>query len=194
MRWAPATLALALGLAACTPDINGGTYYCGPNQACPPDLKCDGATALCVLPAVALPFTCPIGSNQHEPDDDAAHAEPVGVGGCGAASFQATGCIDKDSDVDLYAVTTAVGCASLRVLLKFPVAFADLGVDVLDGNGAVVASGDATGDVFGTDGQVAIDITAPTQAQAAYFVRVRIGAAGGCGGACRYSWYQLSIL
>ena len=36
-------------LAACSPDITGGSYLCGANASCPPNEACNGTDNSCVL-------------------------------------------------------------------------------------------------------------------------------------------------
>jgi hypothetical protein len=182
--------------AACTPDVAPGTYDCGPSQACPPNLRCDGPTDTCVLPTTAHPFVCPAGTNLAEPDDDVAHANDIGDAACGIASFSETGCIDKLADGDLVAFHPPAGCATVLVKLRFPVGFMPLGFDILDDGGAVVARGAVTIDIDESS-QTHVDLQSPITGGRLYYVRVRPAddhRDGDCDGACAYNWYQLSIL
>lgn len=109
MTRALARLGLLALLAACEPEITSGAYYCGPDRACPPDLRCNETTALCVYPGEAEAFTCGEGANDTEPDDDLASAFDLGVGGCSSIALVQPGCIDEDTDVDHLAITTSEG-------------------------------------------------------------------------------------
>jgi hypothetical protein len=187
---------LLLGLlAACTPEITSGTYYCGIQAQCPPDLACDGETATCVYPQDVSPFLCPEGTNDAEPDDDISSALDVGIAACGAIAFTDDGCIDAADDVDHVAFTTAADCdGTLDLKLRFGLAFAPLSIDLLDDGGAVLASGTQC---QGPDSsaQVTVCLTAPVDPSTTYLLRIAMPSdAPTCDGACEFNTYQLSIL
>jgi hypothetical protein len=187
---------LLLGLvAACTPEITSGSYLCGEQESCPPDLRCDGETATCVFARDVMPFVCPEGTNDAEPDDDIASALDIGTAGCGALAFSDDGCIDAADDVDHVAFTTPADCdGMLDVKLRFSLAFAPIGVDLLDDSGAVVASGAQCG-TADSSGQITVCLTAPVDPTTAYVLRIDLPSdAPTCGGACAFNSYQLSIL
>lgn len=187
-------LAPLLLLVACEPDINPGTYYCGPEEDCPPDLACDGPSDTCVLPSTAMPFVCPADSNLDEPDDTPATARDLGITGCGAQAFSETGCLDDASDVDHVTFTTAAGCTSIDLRLRAPVAWALPTIELLDDTGAVVATGTVTDELDET-GLVHLELMATVTAQTTYTARTRLAdGTPDCGGACAYTWYQLSVL
>lgn len=190
-----AAIAAALLLAACEPDIGSGVYYCGPERACPDGLRCDDATAICKFPDLAEPFTCGNGANDLEPDDDPAEAGDVGTGGCGAVSIVEVGCVDTADDVDHVAFTTPASCdGDLEVIVRFPIAFAPVTVEVLDDAGTVLGTGAVCDDLdeFGQTRVCAEASVEPSQ-----LVMLRIAAEPGgadCDGACAFNRYQLSIL
>jgi hypothetical protein len=185
---------LFLALAACSPDINPGSYYCGPSEDCPPDLKCDGATDLCDLPATAGPFLCPAGTNANEPDNNMTTALDIGVAGCGTQSYSDSGCIDKASDIDYVTFTAAAGCNTIDVRLRAPVAWATPTVELMDDTSAVIATGSGSGTIDDM-GETALQLTGTITGGLRYYVRVRLAdGTPDCDGTCSYTWYQLSIL
>lgn len=186
-------VAAALAAAGCEPDIAAGVYYCGPEQACPDGLRCDGATALCAYPETAGPFTCAAGSNDAEPDDTPAEALDLGDGGCGGASASRLGCVDNAADVDLATITTGACAGPLRASVRFPLAFAPLTVELLTPAGDLLAAGEVCDDLD-ESGQVKVCVEAVVDDATAYQVRVRLADdAPDCGGACAFNRYQLSV-
>jgi hypothetical protein len=182
-----------LALAACDPDIGSGAYYCGPERACPPGLRCDDSTAVCRFPREAEPFVCPEGSNNHEPDETADAAFDLGVVGCGAAAVAVEGCIDNDSDVDHYAITTGASCATVHVTLQAPIALAQLAVEVVSPDGDVYDVGTVCEDLDAS-GQVGLCVDLAVPGGNAYYVRVtKLEGGDDCDGTCAYNRYHLSL-
>lgn len=187
-------LALLATLAACDPEITSGVYYCGPERACPPDLRCDEPTALCVYPAEAEAFVCGPGTNDNEPDDDLASAFALGTAGCGSLSLVQPGALDEDEDVDHLAVVTPVGCAGeFEVLVRYPIALAAVTVEILDATGAVLATGEICDDLD-VSGRVHLCAQVDVTPSTTYVLRIGLGGEGDCDGACAYNRYMLSVL
>jgi hypothetical protein len=185
----------ALVATACSPDITSGTYYCGDEQACPPELSCDGPTAQCVYPQDVEVFECPAGSNDAEPDDDVAAAADLGVGGCGAIPVTEVGCIDAGGDVDHATLTIPSSCPNgLDLKLRYPLAFMPLQLELLDADGTLVEAGTICAEAD-TSAQVTTCLSASVEPDTTYVIRVRpADDAPDCDGACAYNRYQLSIL
>jgi hypothetical protein len=187
-----ALLLATLALAGCEPDIGSGAYYCGPDRTCPPGLRCDDSTAVCRFPREAEPFVCPEGSNDHEPDETSDAAFDLGVVGCGAGAVAVEGCVDNAPDVDHYALTPSASCGTVHVTLQAPIAFAQLALDVVDGDGAVVATGTVCEELDGS-GQVGLCADAAVSGAGPYYARVTMLDGGdACDGACAYNRYHLS--
>ncbi len=195
MQAVRAVLAAALVtlVAGCQPDIGSGVYYCGPERACPPDLTCDDATAICVFESQTEPFECGAERNVTEPDDGVVDAFDAGTAGCGPAISQ-LGCSDEISDVDHLRIVTPPACSDvLEVEIEFAVAFVPLTVDILDEDGAVLAAGEICDDL---DAQGQVSVCAQVDADGARPYVVRVQAAEGgpdCDGTCGFNRYQLSI-
>lgn len=184
---------LLLALAGCEADIASGTYYCGPAGACPPDLACDGATAVCVLPSQVDPFGCGPEGNGNEPDDELAAPFDLGTAGCETAVVAREACIDAADDVDHLALTTPASCATaVEVLVQHPVAFAPLSVELLDGAGEVIATGVVIEEIDET-GRTQLAATAEVGAAAPAVVRVRLADGDDCGGACAHNRYSVTV-
>ncbi len=83
---------------ACEPEIGTGTYYCGENSLCPPELACDGPTFTCVTEGTEDPFEC-VSSVGGESNADMDSAFDLGDLQCGDASIQGNyGCIAQSGD------------------------------------------------------------------------------------------------
>ncbi len=198
MRRGLLVLALAAGaLAGCTPEIDSGTYYCGPERLCPPDLACDDNSYTCTYPFQVEPFACPDGSEVNEPNDSTAQADDLGDLTCGSSVLSAPGCV-VGGDGDYYRMNSVASCSGndphLEIKLRFPEADAPLALELLDESGAVVAAGqDCTPeDNFSGRSHLCIEFTPGT---GVYFVRVQRQADGpDCDGACNFNQYQLDIV
>lgn len=189
--------AMALVLAACVPEIGTGTYFCGPERLCPPELACDDTSFTCVNPLLVEPFTCPEGANLFEPDDDRADARELGVLPCEHRSILSTpGCVVRD-DADYYTFEYASSCVEstprLVIRLRYPVALMPLTVELLDSQGEVIAQGELCTPAVDYSGEDWLCIDVEPSAQVQY---VRVGAVGDapdCGGDCAHNGYTLDI-
>ena len=185
-------------LAGCSPEIGSGTYYCGPERLCPPDLECDDPTFTCERPRAARPFACPESSQAAEPDDARGDAEDVGPVACGLPVLeQRLGCIADDGDVDHIEFQLEGECVGddphVEITLRFPVALVPLEIQLLDAAGEVLAGGELCtppGDVTGTD-VVCIERRIEP---GVYILRIRpVESAPDCDGECHHNSYQLDV-
>ena len=193
-----ALLALTCVLVACSdPDIGAGTYYCGPERFCPPDLECDDPTFTCERPGSASAFACADGAQGHEPDDTVGAAEELGDLDCGLPILeQRVGCLD-DEDVDHIGFTLGGECVGddphLEVALRFPVALVPLTLELIDTSGEVISEATLctpSGDQTGTDRVCLERRIEPGH----YLLRVRVADdAPDCDGDCRHNSYQLDV-
>lgn len=190
-----ALLALA---GACSPEIGSGTYYCGPERLCPPDLECDDPTFTCERPSVAERFSCPGASQATEPDDSAGEAQDLGALACGLPILEnRIGCVADQDDVDHIELELADECVGddphLEVSMRFPVALVPLSIELLDDDGEVIATGELctpSGDATGTD-LLCIDQRIPP---GRYMLRIRsMEPAPDCDGDCHHNSYQLDV-
>ena len=187
-----------VALAGCTPDIGTGTYFCGPERNCPPQLQCDDNSYTCVDESMAQPFVCPSASENHEPDDTPALARDLGTMICGESLLpMAAGCLTGLGQVDHFTFVNMTACAGqdphLELTLQFPTALVPLKIEVLDGAGNVLAVGDdCTPDVDFTGTQRAC-IEMPTP-QGAVFIRISVAdPERDCNGDCHFNSYMLDI-
>ncbi|HTJ44268.1 MAG TPA: hypothetical protein VL463_19325 [Kofleriaceae bacterium] len=166
-------------LTGCAAEITSDSYYCGPAEACPPDLECDGVTNLCVAPANVMTFTCEEGP-------------PLGAATCDPASLQSHGCILTPDGADHYTIATGAGCTmSVSMTLTFPVAFMPLGATIKDGD-TVVATTTPCGEIH--NGAWAACATFSAAPNKTYTLDV--GAATGattCGGTCGFNRFALTV-
>jgi len=195
MRLAATCLAL---VAACTPDIGKGTYFCGPERFCPPDMACDDPTYTCESERLAQPFACPAGSEALEPDDSYDQSVDDGELDCGESLVgERVGCVDADGDEDYLAFDVIGACVGenphLEVTLRFPIAFVPLSIDLLDESGASIAEGvlcTQSGDLTGND-RVCIEHELDP---GHYFLRVRAEPGGpDCDGDCHHNQYTIIV-
>ncbi len=190
-----ALLFLVAATAACTPDIVSGSYLCGPEQACPEGLACNGTDNICVLPGAAEPFSCGT-VTETEGNDSAQTAQPLGDGiACSTPRLEVIACAAADDPQDLYRFDVPASCASANVQLglTFPLAFAVLEAELQDANGGVIAT---AGSCAGEDPDDAVDnrcLRSPVTPGMRYHVRVAPSGEGTCDGACAYNRYTLNL-
>ena len=190
---------VGLGVAAaCSPEIGKGTYFCGPERFCPPDMACDEPTYTCDSTRLADRFSCPIGSNALEPNDSSAEASDEGVVTCGGVLVtDRVGCMEGEGDEDFLAFEVTGDCVGddphMAVTLRFPIALVPLAIDLLDADGATVTAGEPctpSGDRTGTD-RVCIDRRLEP---GHYLLRVRAAPGGpDCDGDCHYNQYTIVV-
>jgi hypothetical protein len=192
-----AILVLFLTAAAgCSPEIGAGTYYCGPERLCPPDLVCDEPTYTCESDIIARPFECAEGTEVHEPDGELATARDLMVARCGSPVLgDHRGCLAAGDSADLFRFEIASICSGedphLTLTLSYTTAFTPMVLEVLDDQGNVVATAEpCSASTTGTD-SVCLEL----EPQVGIFhVRVRLDdGAPDCGGDCRYNHYWLDI-
>jgi len=176
-RW---VLAAALAsAAACTPVVESESYYCGPEELCPPDQVCRETDNVCVLPGDFVPFACT--------DDDM-----LGAATCPPATLVAKGCVLTGDGVHAYPLTTGAGCAvHLSVSLSYPVAFMPVAVSLRDASGTVVAT---SAPCSTSGGSETACLEADPQPGVAYTLEVAAApGAPTCDGAGAFNRYLLSV-
>lgn len=195
MRW---LLLAGLVSSACSPEIGKGTYFCGPERFCPPDMECDDPSITCESPTLAARFSCPTGSNALEPDDSDTQASEEGPITCGATLVgERVGCMEGEGDEDYLVFDVTGECVGdsphLEVTLRFPTAFVPLAIDLIDDQGGAVAAGEPctpSGDRTGNDRLCIEQPLAPGR----YFLRVRAAPeAPDCDGDCHYNRYTIIV-
>ena len=182
--------------AACTPDIAGGIYRCGPERACPPDRSCDEVTAVCVYPVEAEPFACGEGTGAAEPDDTLPLADDLGPRGCGLDPETLDRCLDHADDVDHLRLQTSLDCdvRAFEARIRYPVAFAPPVLELLDEAGEVAATATVCDELDDT-GQVMSCLETSVPEDVTMYLRVRLDPGVlDCDGRCAYNRYRLSIL
>jgi hypothetical protein len=190
-------IASFVALAACSPQIDKGTYYCGPERLCPPDLSCDDPTFTCDAPSLAERFSCPVDSEGFEPDDSPGDAQDAGKTSCGQPLLsEQLGCIDDAADLDHVSFEYDAECVGddphLEVVLRFPVAFVPLTLELLDDSGSVIETGvlcTPSGDHSGSD-YLCLEARPPA---GHYVLRVQAADGPDCDGDCHYNQYYLQV-
>jgi hypothetical protein len=176
-----AALIATLGLAACSPDIESGAYYCGLEEACAPGLVCDVPSHVCVTAAEATPFACSEGADLPVPS-------------CGPDSLGSHGCIGTAATVDTIALTTTAGCTThVAVQLSYPIAFMPLALTVHDAGGAIVGTAAGCHGEHGGLTDACVDFVGAPGATYTFDVAAAPGAPT-CGGACAFNSFDLAVL
>ena len=127
-----------LAVAACTPTIDPGTYFCGPDGACPEGQACNGPDNTCVLANQALPFECGTDFSDVTGDDATATGQNISLTSCVSPVFAATGCLPVGDVADWFQFDVPSTCTAVQVeaRITFPVAFQRLELQLSEANGA----------------------------------------------------------
>jgi hypothetical protein len=184
---------LLLPLVACTPDVLPDTYKCGPDGLCPEGQQCNPADGRCVLPARIEPFACEP-DLASEPDDTVETAFEL-VKECNAIATPIEACMTEGDPGDWYKFTVPADCANpmLDTRITFPIAFEQLGVELVDlATNATIAT-DAECPSGGEIGNEIRCLTAPLTAGASYGVHVAPTGDGDCDGDCAFNRYTVSV-
>jgi hypothetical protein len=188
-----AAIVLALGLAACSPDILSGSYLCGPDQSCPTDQACNGSDNTCVIASTASPFACTT-KEEHEPDNTPAQGLAVGALDCVSTTFSQHGCLAAGDTADWFTLTAPTGCTALAINIRvtYPIAFETVGVNLTDPTGTLIAS-DAPCKVAGTAGDDDRCLVQTITPGSSYAIQVKPAGGGDCDGKCNFNRYTLAI-
>ena len=185
-------LAGLLGLAACSPDVYPGTYFCGPELFCPPDQVCDPSSERCSEPDEVEPFACPEGSEASEPDDELAEARALTLGCSIGTEFE--GCIADGQDVDVVRLTIPANCIGGRIELNLRsgLALATLAPSMTDGAGAALPMTSCT--AFPATEADVNECIALNDVPAEIFVHLGLAPGADCDGECAFNRYAVSAL
>jgi hypothetical protein len=188
MRW------LLAFVAACTPDIVSGAYFCGTQQLCPDGLACNGADNTCVDPIGAVPFACDA-STLHEPDDTPATAFAGPTFACVSPPFSTKGCLTAGNVANWLQVATPASCASVAIdaNIIFPIAFEPLELQVAEVATGVPVAADSTCTQFPGAGQTKACLHAALQVGKTYALGVIPTGTEDCAGSCNYNRYNLTL-
>jgi hypothetical protein len=186
---------LLIALAACTPEVLTDTYFCGPDGTCPEGQACNGPDNRCVNASSAEGFTCGDTSLKTEPDDTAAQAHVLAGLTC-SVPFKNDNCMLDGNDAEDWATfqSTCSGAADANIVIKFPVAFERLAIELWDLDTMTKLDDDAE---CSNGGQVALEARCITHAVAEgghYGIKIRPAGDGNCDGNCSYNRYTLSVL
>ena len=174
--------ALALVIAACTPDISPDAYLCGPEQLCPDGLVCSGSNFACENPATVQPFACdaPITETALPPLP------------CVSGPIAMSSCLPAGATSASFQLTTPANCTSVGVFasVDFPFAFESLDLVVADATGARIGSdGDCAMPADGLDSRC----IATTLANSTTYQVEVVPGGNDCDGDCNYNQYTLSV-
>jgi hypothetical protein len=181
-------------LVACSPEIAPGAYLCGPEEACPDGLTCDGAKNLCVLPNQVTPFGCAAGT-EVEPNNALATAQQVGNLACVSQPIELVGCAQESDSEDWFQFDTPATCTAVGVgaRLTFPLAFEILALELIGTTGATIATGGACANQDADDGDEQRCLDQRLDPGGHYAIRVVRSGEGTCDGACAHNRYTLTL-
>ncbi len=183
-----------LAAAACSAEIGTGTYFCGPEQFCPPDLECNPNTFSCETPGTFEAFSCPFGASVNEPDEAMADAYELTLE-CGANTEDFTLCIDDGQDVDHFSfeMEECFGeSPHLSFEIRYPVALAELQLELLDDAGQVLEVAETCTAEQNFTGMEWKCIDIPPLEPGVYFLRVSTTGERTCSGDCEHNQYRLA--
>jgi hypothetical protein len=193
-------LCFAIALASCKPEIVAGAYVCGPERYCPEDFVCNEMTVSCDNAATAQSFECAPGAADAEPDDNSEDGKEIGNLSCGtqieisqADNLATWGCLANGDDVDHFRVaipSCSGGDPHVSIGLQYHVAFAPLSVELINGAGEVVASGEICTD-SSNSGVERLCLESPSPAAGDYVIRIRSTGEADCDGECAFNRYLL---
>jgi hypothetical protein len=182
-----------VALASCTPDIATGAYFCGPEQSCPAGFECNGDDNRCVTPANVAPFACdPI--DEHEPDNDLAHALAVGTLTCVSPPHNIDGCLAAGDAADWFAFDVPPDCTSVEanIELAFPLAWEPLAISVSANDGSVIGT-DGDCDQAPPSGHQSRCLKVTLTPGSHYGTSVTPAGGGDCDGDCAFNRYTLTV-
>jgi hypothetical protein len=175
-----AAVLIALAFAACTPEIQGGSYYCGVEAQCPEGLACDGATHTCVPPIDVVPFACSEGAAMPTPS-------------CPPDTLGTHGCVMTAAAHDQVVLHAPAGCASkMSAQLTFPLSFMTLTATVRDSGGTAIATSAPCHSEHGGLVEACVDFAAEAGQTYTFDVAASDGAPT-CGGACAFNEFDLAV-
>jgi hypothetical protein len=178
-------------VAACSPDVAPGTYFCGPEELCPEGLACDRTTAVCENKPKE--FAC--GQNLDTPGDDTpATAQSFGELQCVSLVQERKSCLPLGDTGDFFTFTIAANCTTSHVKagVQFPVAFQRL-VLQLGKQGETPqtidkpCANDSIAD--GSDASCLDEAVGP----GTYVLGVVPDGTGACDNECRFNRYSVSV-
>jgi hypothetical protein len=175
-------LVLAVAIAGCAPDIATGTYFCGIEQACPPDQACNGPDNTCVTKGSEVAFSC---TNS---------GATIPTLGCITAPIVLPDCFAAGARSNMYSFTTPSGCASLEVDLSvvYPLAFEQVDVQLWQG-ATMVATSSTCSATTAAGGSESRCLVASGVATGSAYTAVVVPAGRDCNGACNFNRYELTI-
>lgn len=188
-----AILLVIAAATACTPEVLPGTYLCGPNKACPEGQECSDADNVCVLPGLVEPFAC-VPEFQTEPDNTPETAYGIRIPGCQSTlQISIDGCLPADDSEDWYELPVECNLTGADITVTFPVAFARVGLELVDrGTGTTVAVDEAC-DVDVKNGDSARCFSTPLTPGTTYALRVAPSGDDDCDGDCVFNSYVVRL-
>jgi hypothetical protein len=187
-------VALVVSLAACAPEIVPGSYFCGPDAACPEDQECSALDNTCVLTGLGEAFAC-AQDIASEPDDALAQGYALPNIDCSFLPVVIDGCMPSGDTGDWARLTPPSNCtaAAIDARISFPVAFQRLSLELVDeATGATVAT-DAECPLNVENGDDLRCVNAPLTPGKTYGVHVSPTGEGDCDGDCAFNRYTLRI-
>lgn len=189
---------LALALAACTPDIAPGTYFCGPEQLCPEDLVCNPADNICTVAAQVDPvFKCGVIEHPDEkPGDDTPETGLQMTGfECVSGVRELKACLFDDDPGDWFQLDVPDNCTSVEIKTRvtFPLAFEPIAMQLSIDGGAPAAVETPCENTAVNAGQDARCFTQVVSNGAHLSIGFIHAGVANCDGACAHNRYTASV-
>lgn len=184
--------ALLVLLAACSPEIAPGAYFCGPERSCPGGQVCDGVDDVCVLDTSARPFAC----------ETAPHADETPATGtvlpnltCVSASYEAADCVASDDREDWYQLDIPDTCTAVQIdaRVKFSIAYQPLGFALSTAGGAGTPVETPCKSMISDDAFEVRCFTMQVTPGEHYAVGVTLADGPDCDGDCTFNRYALTL-
>ena len=184
-----------LALGACTASIGSGNYLCGPEEACPPEYACDGATNACVTPAIVTAFACD--PRVVHSDDTAATATPLPATlmSCVSPIVSEDGCLALGDGHNWYSFTVPSNCLAVQIeaRVSFPEAFEPIGMTLGDATGASLATDTECKASQASTGDDTRCLTMTLTPGQTYTLAVTPAGGLDCDGTCAFNRYELNV-
>ncbi len=179
-------------LAACTPEIATGSYFCGPDSTCPEGQACNPADHTCTLAGIRKPFECEADLDA-EPDDSPALGYTLGILECTMLPVVIAGCMFIDDPADWVRLPIPADCGTVEIdaRISYPVAFQQLGLSLIDTTSGVELATDEECVFQSESGDDLRCLAASLTGGVTYAIGVSPTGDGDCDGDCAFNRYTL---
>ena len=184
-------------VAACSPDIASGTYFCGPEMSCPPDESCNGSDNTCMVSGSEMGFACDPKDELHEPDNSQTQAFAMPTLSCVSSPYQDHGCLKDGDGADWSKLSVPSTCTAVEVDLRitFPLAYEPVTAELWDAgaNMSIATAAMCSSNAGIAAGDAGRCLTKTVTPGGNYAILVRPEGGGECAGRCAFNRYVLNV-